>query len=317
MSHWQPTANDVWQGRNDLAESPAALRLFQTIGQHNEPRPIVLLGFACDEGVKRNHGRTGAAAAPDALRKMLANLAAHAGHDRVTDGGTLRVGDTPLEEAQALFSQKITKYHQQGVRTLVFGGGHETAFAHGLGIYQAHPDKTVGIINFDAHLDLRRNDVATSGTPFRQLAHYCEQNQRPFHYLCVGASLAANTQALVTEAERLNVEIVWDTDALTRSLDDLHRQIGAFMDKCEIVYLTIDLDVLPAWQMPGVSAPAAVGLPIERLLPLVGTICESPSLWGADLVEYNPSLDIQQFGARTAARIAWQILHQWNIGDCP
>ena len=282
MSHWQPTANDVWQGRNDLAESPAALRLFQTIGQHNEPRPIVLLGFACDEGVKRNHGRTGAAAAPDALRKMLANLAAHAGHDRVTDGGTLRVGDTPLEEAQA-----------------------------------AHPDKTVGIINFDAHLDLRRNDVATSGTPFRQLAHYCEQNQRPFHYLCVGASLAANTQALVTEAERLNVEIVWDTDALTRSLDDLHRQIGAFMDKCEIVYLTIDLDVLPAWQMPGVSAPAAVGLPIERLLPLVGTICESPSLWGADLVEYNPSLDIQQFGARTAARIAWQILHQWNIGDCP
>ena len=39
-------ADDVWQGRNDLAESPEALRLFQTVGQHNEPRPIVLLGFA-------------------------------------------------------------------------------------------------------------------------------------------------------------------------------------------------------------------------------------------------------------------------------
>lgn len=61
MSHWQPTATDVWQGRNDLAESPEALRLFQVVGQQDEPRPVVLLGFACDEGVKRNHGRIGAA----------------------------------------------------------------------------------------------------------------------------------------------------------------------------------------------------------------------------------------------------------------
>lgn len=317
MSHWQPTATDVWQGRNDLAESPEALRLFQVVGQQDEPRPVVLLGFACDEGVKRNHGRIGAAAAPDALRKMLANLAAHAGHHRLTDGGTLMVGETPLEEAQETFSQGVTAYQQRGVRTLVFGGGHETAFAHGLGIYRAHPNKTIGIINFDAHLDLRRNDVATSGTPFRQLARHCEQHQKPFHYLCVGASLAANTQALVNEAHRLKVEIVWDTDALTRTLDDLCDQIRTFMGKCEIVYLTVDLDVLPAWQMPGVSAPAAVGLPIERLLPLIGAICESPSLWGADLVEYNPSLDPLQSGARTAARIAWQILHQWNIGERP
>lgn len=317
MSHWQPTATDVWQGRNDLAESPEALRLFQVVGQQDEPRPVVLLGFACDEGVKRNHGRIGAAAAPDALRKMLANLAAHVGHHHLTDGGTLMVGETPLEEAQETFSQGVTAYQQRGVRTLVFGGGHETAFAHGLGIYRAHPNKTVGIINFDAHLDLRRNDVATSGTPFRELARHCEQHQKPFHYLCVGASLAANTQALVNEAHRLKVEIVWDTDALTRTLDDLCDQIRTFMGKCEIVYLTVDLDVLPAWQMPGVSAPAAVGLPIERLLPLIGTICESPSLWGADLVEYNPSLDPLQSGARTAARIAWQILHQWNIGERP
>lgn len=50
MSHWQPTATDVWQGRNDLAESPEALRLFQVVGQQDKPRPVVLLGFACDEG---------------------------------------------------------------------------------------------------------------------------------------------------------------------------------------------------------------------------------------------------------------------------
>lgn len=34
------------------------------------------MGFACDEGVKRNAGRPGAAGAPDALRKALANIPA-------------------------------------------------------------------------------------------------------------------------------------------------------------------------------------------------------------------------------------------------
>lgn len=72
---------------------------------------------------------------------MLANLAAHAGHHRLTDGGTLMVGETPLEEAQETFSQGVTAYQQRGVRTLVFGGGHETAFAHGLGSIVLIPTK--------------------------------------------------------------------------------------------------------------------------------------------------------------------------------
>ena len=62
-----------------------ALRLFQTITLSPTFSPemyrekIALLGFACDEGVKRNQGRTGAAGAPDVLRKALANLAATMG----------------------------------------------------------------------------------------------------------------------------------------------------------------------------------------------------------------------------------------------
>ena len=28
---WQPVADDVWQGRDDSAESTQALRLFQTV----------------------------------------------------------------------------------------------------------------------------------------------------------------------------------------------------------------------------------------------------------------------------------------------
>jgi formiminoglutamase len=106
MTHWQPASPALWQGRDDRAESPNALRLFQTITQSPTFSPemyreqIALLGFACDEGVKRNQGRTGAAGAPDVLRKALANLASHDGHHRLVDLGNI-VAQAPILRARS------------------------------------------------------------------------------------------------------------------------------------------------------------------------------------------------------------------------
>lgn len=305
MNQWKVTDPDVWQGRNDLAESSSSLRVFQTLGQgqadvlNSLPQSVVLMGFACDEGVRRNQGRTGAASAPNVLRRALANLASHRGHYDVVDIGTLSVCDQQLEQAQLALSETVQHCQRSGKRTLVLGGGHETAFAHGLGVYEAWPDSRVGIINFDAHLDLRASPQATSGTPFRQLANYCRQHHRPFSYLCVGASLAANTQALLAQAQRMGVNIIWDTECQPMRLDTVARQITAFASQCDVLYLTLDLDVLPAWQMPGVSAPAAYGVPVETLLALTGELCCHPGLRAVDLVEYNPQYDPLMHGVES------------------
>lgn len=62
MMLWQATPASLWQGRDDSAEAPNALRLFQTIARAERfapqemPGDIALLGFACDEGVRRNKG---------------------------------------------------------------------------------------------------------------------------------------------------------------------------------------------------------------------------------------------------------------------
>lgn len=319
MKFWHAAPADCWQGRNDLAEAANALRLFQSVirspdfAPERYPHHIALLGFASDEGVKRNQGRPGAAQGPISIRRALANLASHRGHDRLVDLGDIGVEGSRLEEAQRSLSQAIERCQRAQMRTLVLGGGHETAFGHGLGVLEAFPDRTVGIINFDAHLDLRRSNSATSGTPFLQLAHRCTQQGRPFRYTCVGASLAANTQALVDEAQRLNVDIIWDTDCGADRLNEVARRLAQAVNDVDIVYLTIDLDVLPAWQMPAVSAPAPLGLPLDALLRLLQPLCQSPKLRAADLVELNPAFDIDSHGAKTAARLAWQIAHWWNV----
>lgn len=313
MTHWEPVSAELWQGRDDSAEGENALRLFQTIALSERFTPeawrdrIALLGFACDEGVRRNHGRPGAAGAPDALRKALAALASHAGHERLVDMGNLLAPTADLEGAQQALRDTVRRCQQNGMRTFVLGGGHETAFGHGAGVYDAFPGERIGIVNFDAHLDLRRGERPTSGTPFRQLAQLCEQQQRAFHYACIGVSRAANTQALWDEARACNVLVIEDIHC-----HEAQRPLADFMARVDRLYLTVDLDVLPASEMPAVSAPAALGVPLGSLLRLIAPVCRSGRLQAVDLVEFNPRFDHDGAAARVAARLGWQITHDWQ-----
>ena len=77
------------------------------------------------------------------------------------------------------------------------------------------------------------------------------------------------------------------------ALAALHR----FMAELEVIYLTVDLDVLPASQMPAVSAPAALGVPAAMLMRMIEPICRSGKLRAADLVEFNPACDRDKQGA--------------------
>ena len=117
-------------------------------------------------------------------------------------------------------------------------------------------------------------------------------------------SRAANTQALWDEAERLNVTLVEDLHFRRDALSALEKVLA----RADRVYLTIDLDVLPASEMPAVSAPAALGIPALDLLPVIEQICRSGKLQAADLVEFNPQFDRDGQGTKLAARLARKLL---------
>lgn len=315
---WQATDNTVWQGRDDSRESPLAKRVFQTVQQLDSWQPqqahnaVALLGFASDTGVLRNLGRVGAAKAPPLLRQALANLASQPCHYALVDMGDIGYDDADLESGQSTFANAVTEIQQQNGKTLVFGGGHETAFAHGKGLFDAHPDKKITIINFDPHLDLRKHHEATSGTPFLQLAELAKSQGRAFNYTCIGASRANNTAVLLQEAENLDVTTVWDTDVNWHTAEKIIAQLQQIIAEADLVYLTIDLDVLPSYQMPAVSAPAALGIPLDLLMHLTAPIISSGKVIGADLVEYNPEFEVTGQGARVAARLAWHLWQHWQ-----
>ncbi|MBD4380718.1 formimidoylglutamase, partial [Xanthomonas citri pv. citri] len=59
--------------------------------------------------------------------------------------------------------------------------------------------------------------------------------------------------------------VTWVTDeqAQTADVTGVRRWVRSFITAVDVLYLTIDLDVLPAAVAPGVSAPAGFGVPYE------------------------------------------------------
>lgn len=297
-----------WQGRIDDDSAGSTLRYHQLVRAAAEAgsEGVCLLGFASDEGVRRNHGRIGAAEGPAALRRALANLAVHE-PGPVYDAGDITCTDGDLEGAQDRLAGAVSAITQRGLLPLVLGGGHEVAYGTWRGLTDALEPSGRGrdllIINLDAHFDLREGPPVTSGTPFWQIATESRKRGLLFSYLCVGISEASNTPALVARARSLGVDHWTDRQLRWHALPGILGKLARRIKSASAIYLTIDLDVLPGEKAPGVSAPAACGVPLPMLEDIMAPVLESGKLVGADIAELNPSFDRDQLTARTAARL--------------
>lgn len=329
----QATAADIWQGRTDQEDGSSGKRFHHMVklsGSEQDSSGITLLGFCCDQGVRRNKGRVGAFDAPDIIRQALANSAWHhqtdSGKAALYDAGNIFCHETKLEESQQALAKQVKIALQQDHKVIVLGGGHEIAWGSFQGLATHFQEANIsspkiGIVNFDAHFDLRpySKDSAqfpsSSGTPFRQIADFCSDQGWAFNYACLGVCRASNTQALFSCADSLKVFYLEDNQLLSHLMEKRITELSHFIAAVDYLYLTIDLDVFSAGIAPGVSAPAARGLSYETVERLLQPIFQATNNNGkaklllADLAEYNPEFDIDKQTARLAARLAWDISH--------
>ena len=298
---------DIWTGRLDDEDGALGTRWHQIIQTRlfSELKPdsdekIALLGFCSDEGVKRNKGRIGARNAPNQIRKSLANLPFNPSKQKtVFDFGNIVLENEGLESVREQQIQCVSELIRNNYFPIVLGGGHETALGNFLAL--AENFKKIGIINIDAHFDLRIPvDGSTSGTPFFEMANYCIENDREFHYFTIGIQPNGNTQALFQRAEDLNVKTIL-ADEVHTDLNFVLRQIEDFSTKFDALYVSLDLDVLDGAFAPGVSAPSVNGLTPFQVKNIIQKLMESKKIKVFDVVELNPEWDQDNRTAKLAA----------------
>ena len=289
-----------WSGRDDGPGHEHA-RWHSTVAPVDNNKPgFTLLGFVSDAGVRRNQGRPGAAQGPAAIRSALGSMAVH--HDiALFDGGDAVVVDDELEVAQQRYGQALTQLLRQRKLTVGLGGGHEITWASYLGVRGAFPDARLGIINLDAHFDNRPSDQATSGTGFAQIIAAEAQQNRQSNIMTLGIAEAANTTDLFERARQSRIQWTTDDRWITYP-SEVGSAVAQLLDQVDLVYLTIDLDVLPAATAPGVSSPAAYGVPLPLVSAVIDHVAASGKLVHADIAELNPSFDRDNATAAVAAR---------------
>jgi len=273
---------------------------------------IAILGYACDEGVKRNQGRVGAAAGPDTIRRQLGKMPNHLDAEvKFVDCGNVECGNGDMEAAQSMLEQKVLQLLGQKVFPILIGGGHDIAYGHYNGISKyIGTNETVGIINFDAHFDLRSNENGNnSGTPFFQIAEDCKENGSVFKYFCLGIRKDANDKTLFKTANDLGVDYIENKGFSKEYAKAIVMKLLDFIQKVDYIYLTIDMDGFSSAYAPGVSAPSPLGFRPKIVLETLEIVIQSKKLISMDIAEMNPTYDIDNQTAKLAASLIHHVMH--------
>ena len=325
LKNYKPTGQHIWQGRIDDPADSDSFRWHQVIetidlststinAVSKEKNAFCFLGFCCDEGVRRNIGRTGTSKAPLSIRKEITNLPCYFGEKtKLFDAGNIFCIGTDLETAQRELTIAIKKIFFLNMFPIILGGGHEIALSFYNGITESiskNKKKIPGIINFDAHFDLRPyHNGGNSGTMFLQIADQNKKKNINFSYFCIGIQKYGNTVSLFKKADDLGVKYLLAKDIDNANLSDIYEKINGYLKQHDHIYLTLCTDVFSAAYAPGVSAPQPFGLLPEIGLKMIKHIVKSGKVIGFDVAEVSPRFDEDNRTAKLAAIIIFAIIN--------
>lgn len=190
--------------------------------------------------------------------------------------------------------RKAAGFLDTGKFLLSLGGDH--AITIGLAAAAAERYPRIGVLQIDAHLDLRET---WHGSKYN---HACVMRRLAddFHipFVQVGIRSFSPEEAEYVQANRLTPFFAHETDPLDNSWMD------AAIDRLpEKVYLTLDLDGLDPAFIPGTGTPEPGGLTYRQVVELIRRLGRSRKVVAADINELVkiPGTQVSEF---TAAKLA-------------
>jgi formiminoglutamase len=186
---------------------------------------------------------------------------------------------------------------------MIVGGDHSITAPAVRGFAAANPGKKLGLINIDAHYDVRNLDSGPhNGTPFRQLLEGGQVGGRNFVELGVHGFM--NAAYYGEWLKEQGATIISGRQVEKRGMDacilDALDRAG---DGTDLIYVSVDIDCLSYVWTPGTSAASAEGLSPWQLMEAIYACGRDPNVAALDLVEIDPSRDVKDFTARTGCSV--------------
>ncbi len=276
---------------------------------------VAIVGAPFDDAVSR---RPGARFGPRAIRQATFGEGAHSLqldiepwlYLDVVDVGDANIAPSWLERSHAMIYRKVMEVASAGAVPLILGGDHSITWPSATAVAAAIAPRTIGIVHFDAHADTAPDQwgqLGGHGTPMRRLIESGAVQGKNFVQVGLrgywpGPNVFAWMQAQgmrwhkMTEIEERGAEAVID-DAIAEALDGP-----------DMVYLSLDIDVVDPGMAPGTGTPEPGGMLSRELLRAVRRVVGAVDLAGMDIVEVAPPYDHAEITAAVAHRSALEAL---------
>jgi len=228
----------------------------------------------------------------------------------VVDAGDAPIVPTRFERALRVIHEKVFRVASAGPVPIVLGGDHSITYPSAAAVARAVWPKKVGVIHFDAHADTGADqwgNLYGHGVPMRRLIdegwvagpNFVQIGLRG--YWPDAATFAwMREQGMrwhaMTELEERGSEAVI-AEAITEA-----------MQGPEVIYLSIDIDVVDPGMAPGTGTPESGGMLARELLRAVRQIVSQVELVGMDVVEVSPPYDHAEITAILAHRCVMEAI---------
>ena len=278
-----------------------------------EDSAVGLVGIPFDSAVL---GRKGAKGGPKKIRDAVRYFKAYNwkldywfGDKRVYDFGDIIADSETVLESHEIISETVYKIAKRGFTLVTLGGDHSIGYPILKGLKQAHESKKIGLINIDAHLDVREiiDGRISSGTPFRRILD--NEIVRGENFVEFGIRNFANARKYREYVEDKGASIYTVDNIREIGLDDVIKEtIKKITKGTDVTYISLDMDGLDQIYSPGVSAPTPDGLHPFQVSKLIHEVVTQTNNIGMDIVELNPIYDTADTTAINAASFLVQFV---------
>lgn len=256
---------------------------------------IVILGCPQDIGVRRSNGRSGAAKAPDRIRKQFYKLTNFGIGSQIFDLGNTIVGDD-LETTHRAQTVVVRQLLADDKKIISLGGGNDISYADCRALSEIAGAENILAFNIDQHFDVRDASEPNSGTPYRQLLE--ENRILPQNFYEIAYQPHSNSPIYFDYLHEKGANLISLQEF--RELEDFNLNVLRFRSD-KALFWGLDLDAVRASDAPGVSAPSPIGLLADEFCDLAAVAGFQPNTRIIEFTEVNPQFDVDD---RTAKLVA-------------
>ena len=218
-------------------------------------------------------------------------------------------------------SQTILRSLHTGHFPIVMSGDHSSAGATIAGVKMAYPDKRIGVIWIDAHADLHSPYTSPSGNMHGMpVAAALNEDNLTCRHNEVHASTRDYWEKLKsiggiapkilfddlvyialrdTEDEEdylireHNIRVIPVDEVTDKGVSHTVRETLAYLEQCDLLYISFDVDCMDAGLARGTGTPVADGLSNLQARNLLRGLLASKKACCLELAEINPLLDLE------------------------